>query len=75
MEGIYYKQMFSKRNGCFSIVEVLSWFGDEVLLEDLKTGLRYVIDSDNFLKHHRMLTYECDISKYSGTDLSSILED
>lgn len=69
MEGVFYKQMMSKCNGCFNIVEVIAWIGEEVLLEEVKTGLRYVLTGDEFLQFHEMLDFDCDLDKYEGVNL------
>jgi hypothetical protein len=62
--------MFCECKDCFTIVEVLAWIKDNVLLEDVRTGLRYVLTSDEFLQFHRVLKYECDVSEYEGANLS-----
>lgn len=72
MEGVFYKQMMSKCNGCFNIVEVIAWIGEEVLLEEVKTGLRYVLTGDEFLQFHEMLDFDCDLDKYEGINLETI---
>lgn len=74
MEGIFYKQMFCKNKDCFTIVEVLAWIGDNVLLEEVHSGLRYVLTSDEFLQFHETLAYECDTSDYNGANLGRVLD-
>jgi len=72
-EHIYYKQMFDPDKENFSVVEVLLWINDNVLIEDVKTGLKYVLTGDEFLQFHKMLTYECDVNEYIGSDLGRLL--
>lgn len=66
MKDVFYKQKFSKFKNSFTIIEVIAWIGEEVLLEDVKTGLRYVLTSEEFLQFHESLKFECDISEYNG---------
>jgi len=70
---MFYKQ---KLNGdSFRIVETLKWSNKEVMLEDVKSGLVYVITWDSFFPYHEELSYNCDTSKYSGADLYRRLEE
>jgi hypothetical protein len=71
---IYYKQMFGKFKDCFTVVEVLLWIDDKVLLEEVKSGLRYVLSGDEFLQFHETLSYECEASDYNGANLGRILD-
>jgi len=70
--AVYYKQSFNKNRNYFTVVEVLAWVKDDVLLEDVKTGLRYVLTSDEFLQHHEPLCYKGDKNVYDGIDLNRL---
>jgi len=70
---MFYKQ---KLNGdSFRVVETLKWNNTQVMLEDVKSGLVYVITWDAFFPYHEELTYECDVSDYCGADLSRPLKE
>jgi hypothetical protein len=52
------------------VVEVIGWSKKDVLLEDVKTGLKIALDWDIFMEDFRKLEYnECDISTYTGANL------
>ncbi len=67
-ENLFYKQMFG--NGCFTVVEVLLWINDKVLLEDVKSGIKYVLTGDEFLQFHETLYYKCDLPNYTSSELA-----
>ncbi|RLA00504.1 MAG: hypothetical protein DRQ47_09410 [Gammaproteobacteria bacterium] len=70
---MFYKQKLN--NGSFRVVETLKWTNKQVMLEDVKSGLVYVITWDSFFPYHEELTYECYTSKYCGADLSRPLKE
>lgn len=59
----------------FRIVIMLKWTDEEVMLQDIKTGLVYVMLWENFFDRHEELTYDCDLNTYSGIDLDKIKGD
>jgi len=68
-ENLFYKQMFSKYTDCFTVVEVLMWINNKVLIEDVKSGLRYVLTDDEFLQFHETLSYGHDTPDRSDYNL------
>lgn len=65
MEDLYIQNYGKQR-----IVCTIGWNDDNVLVEDIKTELRYVMNWELFLKHHQILEdYEGDVSDYIGPDL------
>ena len=71
--AIYYKQMFGKIKNGFTVVEILRWVNDSVLLKDVRSGIKYVLTSDEFLQFHEPLNYDCDVDDYNGPDLGRLL--
>ena len=66
--------MFSKFKDSFTVVELLLWIGDKVLLEEVKSGLRYVLTGDEFLEFHESLEYECNEPVEISPKMKELLE-
>jgi hypothetical protein len=73
-EHLYYKQMFSKFKDSFTVVELLLWIGENILLEEVKSGLRYVLTEDEFLQFHESLEYETNSPAEISPRMKELLE-
>jgi hypothetical protein len=58
-----------------SVVIIMKWTDEEVMLKDLKTEMLFVIEWENFHGNYEEMTYECDISNYKGPDIARLLRE
>lgn len=69
MEELY-RQTFGKKR----IVAVVGWNENDVLLDDLKSELKYAINWNLFFdKYKKVEPYDVDIEDYTGCDLDKLL--
>ena len=55
------------------VVVIIKYTDEEVMLQDLKTEMLFVIEWENFHGNYEEMVYECDTSNYIGADLGKLL--
>jgi len=70
---MFYKQRLNDNS--FRVVETLKWTNKQVMLEDVKSGLVYVITWDSFFPFHEELIYEpAEIFTSAGSKFGDLMK-
>lgn len=57
------------------VVVIIKFNDEEVMLQDLKTEMLFVIEWENFHGNYEEMTYECDVSDYVGPNIERLLKE